>query len=319
MQYSTEIDSIGLKCEFNRASVQRDKLSGLKSYINSIVGLSVIPKERIIGYGATILEYYVYYKNITIAIIKTGAYRANKSIEENTYYINIVSAGLKSYDDCIDEIKHGFLLSVCSWFNTKRIVFTIRELDCNIDANCSYINFHVMQVRSSPNRRFNANEEQMFTTTRYLQRKSKYKSTATSALYYDKQVKENLDEELSRCEFKFVLKKEHTISMDSLYKKISNGFNRYAVYYFSNLKLKEDVIRAQNQIEAYGVNKARAYDNITKQIDLYRLYPNIDYIISYIERLFTIRNYKMIIQDKDFIDLPIDTTNRLSGFEGMFD
>ena len=88
MQYRTEIDSIGLKCEFNRASVQRDKLSGLKSYINSIVGLSVIPKERIIGYGATILEYYVYYKNITIAIIKTGAYRANKSIEENTYYIN---------------------------------------------------------------------------------------------------------------------------------------------------------------------------------------------------------------------------------------
>lgn len=76
MQYSTEIDSIGLKCEFNRASVQRDKLSGLKSYINSIVGLSVIPKERIIGYGATILEYYVYYKNITIAIIKTGAYRS---------------------------------------------------------------------------------------------------------------------------------------------------------------------------------------------------------------------------------------------------
>ena len=207
MQYSTEIDSIGLKCEFNRASVQRDKLSGLKSYINSIVGLSVIPKERIIGYGATILEYYVYYKNITIAIIKTGAYRANKSIEENTYYINIVSAGLKSYDDCIDEIKYSFLLTICSWFNDNRVNFSIRELDCNIDANCCYINFHVMQIRSSPNRRFNANEEQMFTTTRYLQRKSKYKSTATSALYYDKQVKENLDEELSRCELKFVLKK----------------------------------------------------------------------------------------------------------------
>ena len=176
-----------------------------------------------------------------------------------------------------------------------------------------------MQVRSSPNRRFNVSDEQMYTSTKYLQRKSKYKSTATSALFYDKQIKENLDEELSRCEFKFIFKKEHTLTMDSLYKKISNGFNRYAVYYFSNLKLKEDVIRAQNQIEAYGVNKARAYDNITKQIDLYRLYPNIDYIISYIERLFTIRNYKMIIQDKDFIDLPIDTTNRLSGFEGMFD
>ena len=319
MQYSTEIDSIGLKCEFNRASVQRDKLSGLKSYINSIVVLSVIPKERIIGYGATILEYYVYYKNITIAIIKTGAYRANKSIEENTYYINIVSAGLKSYDDCIDEIKDSFLLTICSWFNDNRVNFSIRELDCNIDANCSYINFHVMQVRSSPNRRFNANEEQMFTTTRYLQRKSKYKSTATSALYYDKQVKENLDEELSRCEFKFIFKKEHTISMDSLYKKISNGFNRYAVYYFNDLRLKEYVLLAQKQVELYVPNKARGYDNITKQIELYRLYPNINYIMSYINRLYTIRNYKMIIQDKDFIDLPIDTTNRLSGFEGMFD
>ena len=319
MQYSTEIDSIGLKCEFNRASVQRDKLSGLKSYINSIVGLSVIPKERIIGYGATILEHYVYYKNITIAIIKTGAYRANKSIEENTYYINIVSAGLKSYDDCIDEIKYSFLLTICSWFNDNRVNFSIRELDCNIDANCSYINFHVMQVRSSPNRRFNANDEQMFTTTRYLQRKSKYRSTATSALYYDKQVKENLDEELSRCEVRFIFKKEHTISMDSLYKKISNGFNRYAVYYFSNLKLKEDVLLAQKQVELYVPNKARGYDNITKQIEQYRLYPNINYIMSYINRLYTIRNYKMIIQDKDFIDLPIDTTNRLSGFEGMFD
>ena len=319
MQYSTEIDSIGLKCEFNRASVQRDKLSGLRAYINSIVGLSVIPKERIIGYGATILEYYVYYKNITIAIIKTGAYRANKSIEENTYYINIVSAGLKSYDDCIDEIKDSFLLTICSWFNDNRVNFSIRELDCNIDANCSYINFHVMQVRSSPNRRFNANEEQMFTTTRYLQRKSKYKSTATSALFYDKQIKENLDEELSRCEFKFIFKKKHTISMDSLYKKISNVFNRYAVYYFNDLRLKEYVLLAQKQVELCVPNKARGYDNITKQIEQYRLYPNIKYIMSYIKRLYTIRNYKMIIQDKDFIDLPIDTTNRLSGFEGMFD
>ncbi|MBP9616653.1 MAG: hypothetical protein KBD88_06510, partial [Aliarcobacter sp.] len=52
-----------------------------------------------------------------------------------------------------------------------------------------------------------------------------------------------------------------------------------AVYYFSNLKLKEDVIRAQNQIEAYGVNKARAYDKITKQIELYcknRAEPDTD-------------------------------------------
>ena len=106
--------------------------------------------------------------------------------------------------------------------------------------------------------------------------------------------------------------------MDSLYKKISNGFNRYAVYYFSNLKLKEDVIIAQGQVELYAVNKARGYDNITKQIEQYRLYPNINYIISYIKRLYTIRNYKMKIKE-DFIDLPIDTTNRLSGFEGMFD
>ena len=83
--------------------------------------------------------------------------------------------------------------------------------------------------------------------------------------------------------------------MDSLYKKISNGFNRYAVYYFSNLKLKEDVIKAQGQVELYAVNKARGYDNITKQIELYRLYPNIDYIMSYIKRLYTIRNYKMKI------------------------
>ena len=90
------------------------------------------------------------------------------------------------------------------------------------------------------------------------------------------------------------------------------------VSYFSNLKLKEDVIIAQGQVELYAVNKARGYDNITKQIEQYRLYPNINYIMSYIKRLYTIRNYKMKIKE-DFIDLPIDNTNKLSGFEGMFD
>lgn len=318
MKYTTQIDSIGLKCEFYSASIQRAKLDGLRTYINSIVGLSVIPKERVSGYGSFNIEYYIYYKNHTIAKITTGAYRVNRSIEENTYYINIICAGLKSYNDYTDEIKDSFLLTICSWLNIKKIAFTIRELDCNIDAYCSYDNFYVMQVRSSPNRKFNANEEQMFTTTKYLQRKSKYKSSATSALFYDKQLKENLDEQISRCEIKFILKKEHSSSTGSIYNKISNGFNRYAIYYFSDLRVKEDVIRVQEQVELYTVSKARGYDNITKQIEHYRLYPNMDYIMGYIERLFTIRNYKMIIKEDD-MDLPIDTTSRFSGFEGTFD
>ena len=104
MESRTHIDSVGIKLEFNSGNIQRLRLRKLNNYIDSINGLNVIVKERIIGYGAVILEYHVYYRNETVAVIKTGAYKPDKSKRDNIYWIGIVVAGLQSYDEKIDEI-----------------------------------------------------------------------------------------------------------------------------------------------------------------------------------------------------------------------
>lgn len=306
MEYSTEIDSVGVRAEFKSAPMQRDVLNRLKCYVGSIVGLEVIAKEKMFGNGGKRVDYFVYYKNITLASIKTGAYGRGNT----TYFLNVVCAGLKSYDDFIDELRYDLLLSICSWFNDHRVVFRFRELDCNIDAACPYENFHVIQTKRAPRGKYNSSEEQVYTTTHYMQKKTKYRSTGTSALFYDKQAKEALYEPTSRFELKLLLREEHTKDISTLHKRIVSMFNRYAVFYFENLNVKNELMVIHNHIESSSIsNKAIEYKKLILQLNNYRLYPNIDYIMGFIQRLYTIRNFKMIISNIESKNEVIDLIN----------
>ena len=292
MEYTTEIDSIGVRAEFQSAPIQRDVLYRLKNHVSSIVGLEIIAKEQMFGNGGKRVDYFVYYKNITLASIKTGAYGRGNT----TYFLSVVCAGLKSYDDFIDNLRYDLLLSVCSWFNDNRVSFRLRELDCNIDAACPYENFHVIQIKRAPRGKYNSDEEQVYTTTHYMQKKTKYRFAGTSALFYDKQAKEALYDPLSRFELKLLLKKEQTKDISTLHNRIMKMFDRYAVFYLENLNVKNDVIGIQNYIENSNTpNKAIEYKKLVLQLNNFRLYPNIDYIMGFINRLYTIKNFKMIL------------------------
>lgn len=294
MNVTTHVDSIGLKVEFNNSISQSDVLRRLKQYVESIsTRLRVISKERFNQGSRLSIDYLVMLDGkITIAKIVTGAY---SNYNEIVYYLNVVMAGLQSYDEYVDDIKYNFLLTLTSWFNDKKFNFYIRELDCNIDAECPYENFHVIQVKRAPKNKYNVLEEQMFSDSKYLQKKRKYK-TNTQALYYDKQNKENLDIPISRFELKLVFKKNDYLDLDRLYNKIIEGFSRYAVYYFQNINIKEQVINHQHHIENIKAPRTRIYNRLMKDLYSFQLHPDINYIIKYIQTLYTIKGYKMVLE-----------------------
>lgn len=311
----TQVDSVGIKLEFNSGNIQRLRLKKLNNYIDSINGLNVIVKERFIGFGAVILEYHVYYKNETVGVVKTGAYKPDKSKIDNIYWIGVVVAGIKSYNEDMDEIKYNFLLTICSWCNDNNLHFRLSELDTDIDINCPYLNFYSMQIKKTPRTRFNPDDRPVYETTRYFQKKPKYKSYGIAALNYDKRVKEGLDDFISRHEMKFTLKKDDVISLESIRDKIINAYARYAVFHFEEISVKDQVMRIEFQIENSDIPKAGAYRRLIPQLEPYRIYPDINYIMDYISTLFFVKKYKMVIIDEKPIVTSLETNSSSFDFD----
>lgn len=299
MYYTTQIDSVGLRVEFHSAELQRARLKEMINFVRGIKTFFVYAKEQRFGNRGTRIEYIVYSNSTIMATINTGVYTHGQNREKTTYFIKMVFAGLKSYDEYNDELRKNFLFVMASWLNGKRLQFKLSELDCNIDANCAYDNFYVMQIKKVPNSRYR--DEQIYSTTHYLQKKTK----SVSALFYDKRFKESLHEQISRFELKLPSKFFKNKSLDFLAEAISRVFERYAIFYFEDIRVKNEVIYAQNRIECSRVaNKAREYNKIISQINQYRLYPNISLIMEYIYTLYTIKNYTMVVKKRkeEFVD-----------------
>jgi hypothetical protein len=297
MNTTTQVDTIGLKLEFNNSAMQRDVSRRLIQYIESISKrLRVIYKERFNAENRMTVDCLVILDGrIVIAKIITGA-NSNK-IGTISYYLNLVIAGLKSYDEDIDDVKFEFLLTISSWYNDKRLNFTIRQLDCDIDVSCPFDNLHVMQYKWQSKNSYKVKEEQKYHTTKYLQKKRKYKPI-TLGLSYDKQIKEDLDSVISRFELKLLLDKNNNKNSVNIYNKLLNSFGRYAVYCFKDLNLKDQFIYNQNLIEnssAESSQKQRMYHKLIKHFLHSQVNPDIDYILNYINMLYTVRRYKMIL------------------------
>ncbi|WP_295023577.1 hypothetical protein [Sulfurimonas sp.] len=262
--------------------------------VMSIETFFVDSKEHRFGNGGVRIEYVIYSNNTTIATINTGVYAHGQDRKESTYYIKMVFAGLKSYDDYNDELRSNFLFAMASWLNSKRLPFKLSELDCNIDVNCAYDNFYAMQIKKVPNGRYH--NEQIYITTNYLQKKTK----SVSALFYDKQFKESLHEQISRFELKLPSKFFKNKNLDTLNEAISRIFERYAIFYFEDIRVKNQVLYIQKCIECSNIaNKAREYNKLMSQVNKYRLYPNFSYIMEYIYNLYSIKNYKMVVKKKE--------------------
>jgi len=300
MTHYTAVDSIGLRIEFSSASAQRSRLNELLTKARAIPTFYVNSIEQHYGNGGARIEHQIYSHNTMMATINTGVFKYGTNREQSIYYIKMVFAGLQSYDVTIDDLRIKFLLDTCSWLNTKRLSFRLVELDCDIDLHCNYANFYAMQIKKVPN--VKVETEQVYATTHYLQKKSKSKR-ATSALFYDKGAKALRSDEdcISRFELKLSSNFFHSkITIEAIEGGLMNVFSRYAIFYFEDLNLKNQVIGVHNYIESSNIpNKAREYDKLMPQLHNCRYLPDINYIMSFINRLFTIKNYRMIVRQEE--------------------
>jgi len=291
MEATTLIDSIGLKCEFKSNLKQREVLLKLKNHNNGLhQNINMIAKEKVKSNGTFLGIYYlVMYKNIELAEIHTGAAPRKDGI---TFYINIVFAGLASYIEKKDFLRYEVLLSTCSWLNDKKIAFSIKELDVSMDLLCPFIYAHVMQLKKAPNTS-NKTKNLYRGESTYLQDKKKGYSYTTSAILYDKQKKEGLPYYISRFEVRFLFQKDERNELLKLQEKVTKGFEKYGFFYFEELLLKNAVMRHQEFIEKSGKPRARQYRQLVKQIEEFKLKPDLEYVMDYIYGLYSIKDYKM--------------------------
>ena len=94
MEYTTQVDSIGLRVEFSNARQQRSRLKEMLSLIMSVDTFYVNSIEQKFGNGGSRIKHIVYSNSTTMATIITGSYPVGKNRNKSIYFIKILFAGL---------------------------------------------------------------------------------------------------------------------------------------------------------------------------------------------------------------------------------
>jgi len=286
MQYSTTIDTVGIRIELNSNLKQREIQNEILSYIRDARGIYISYKDYFYGTGEHDFsrEYFIHCFNTNIATIYTGFFnRINHNTKqfEKKFYINIKFAGLKRYDKTIDKASFDSLLRVCAYLNTREIPFYLTELDICIDAKCKFDHLLSICVRKSPKTNYySLRDSQQYDTTTYLEKiqKEKLNRAVLRAYTYDKSHKEDLDYPLTRFELKLQPKYFNKYGFDI--KAIEKAINRYYVMYFENLDVKNSKIDKYN---SYIKPKKREIERL--RLEDHRIYADMNYIEDFIDLL----------------------------------
>jgi hypothetical protein len=230
--------------------------------------------------------FFIYYNNTYIASISTGIYTTydKNMIATNIYYISTKFAGLKRYNELVDNASLDCLFRICAFFNSHNLVFKVTQLDIAIDINTKFENVLAVCTKRTPNTQyFSLSEQQKFEQTRYVENIAydKLHKVSKHAYTYDKAFKEGLDFDLTRFELslnpKFFSKNALNIE------NIAKALDRYHVMYFPTTKEKQTKI---NEYESYTNFRSRDIKKIG--FEAYRLYPDLIYINEFLSWMFNI-------------------------------
>lgn len=304
MEYNTYIDTLGLQIDAIRASKQREVLSNLKRFVIEDISLCMKYKDFKTNAvdknsnGIIKREYYIYHNNTTLATIKTGSSKSKK------FYINITFAGLKTYNETLDEASKKYLLEICSYLNTRRIKFKISELDICIDVKCKFDNILMVCTKKSANTDYySIGRKQDYKTTTYIEKieKDKIKQAVLRSYVYDKTAKENLDMDITRAEVKLQYNYFNKHGLN--FKDIEKTLNKYHIMYF------EDIATKKTKIKKYNSYKKVYKREIHRlEFDKYKFTFDMEYIKVFIEELFTVISREE--QDKIQIENILSTSNK---------
>jgi len=306
---NTQIDTVSIQIDCNNRNQQHEILNEIVIFIVALPSLFYIFNDMPIGNGMIYRTHYIYCNGTVLATINTGSCQTlvNQHLVTQ-YYVRILFAGLKSYNDVNDKGSYEGLMRVCAFLNgTKqqrrrggRIPFKIKELDCCIDINCNFENvWGICVKRAGKTKYYNTDDTQTYYSTTYIEKiaPNKLSKAIQRAYAYDKQHKENLTKPISRFEVK--LQSNFFINHRSKINYIKKALNRYYFMYFENLNIKEQKIEGYRSIEALEHNEKRKPKEEQKtiirsreikklELDSYRLHFDIDYINKFIDDMYSI-------------------------------
>lgn len=290
MEYETHIDTVTVQIDCDNSVMQQMLLKELLGYINTF-GLYTGSKDVNENKATDIIkvEYALYANNSTLLTINTGSFRtiinARYVIK---YYVSVKLAGLKSYNEDSDRQSNDILMLLCAYLNSNQIVFKFAELDVAIDANIPFEHMVAVCTKKTPKTNYwEFGEQKVYENqTTYIEKieKSKLNKAILRSYVYDKSLKEGLPYNMTRFEIKLQSAFFNKYGFDI--NPIQNALNRYHVMYFEDLGLKNSKIDAYNH---YQKPQKREIQRLG--FEEYRLYPNVDYIASFIDYLLNIYFY----------------------------
>lgn len=311
----TVIDTLGIRIECNSVYEQRELLNNLLQYISTNHSFYVDYKDTIINSmtGSFNREYLIYGSSKLLASITTMSFQVGKDRNKTVYFIKIVWAGIKKYNE-FDKLSLFCILNICSWLNSLGIVLRICELDVAVDIKSFSENILVLPINRVPNvSYYTPNEEQPFTETTYIEKinlKRKDHLSLRSYLY-SKNEKENLDNEIIT-RFEVALRTafftNKSTSFYELLTSIYKVLDRYAILHFQNLNEKNYVIQDYNNIINSDIkNKSRKLNGL--HLEPYRLYPDTKFIEEFISTILFTKDFHSNMNDEWFVQTVLSEFN----------
>ncbi len=278
MIHTTTVDTVAIQIDSNKDKTQREILERLLYFIRES-GFYIGYEDNIVGIGIPKRKHFIYANNTTIATINTGV-----SSHGRNYYINIKFAGLKKYNDLLDTASHNSLLTICTYLNSRSIIFKLTELDVCIDIECKFE--HILAIctkKSARSKYYDFLSKQAYDTTTYIEKIKKVKrdKALLRAYVYDKSAKEGLCTPITRFELKLQSKyfSKYGFRIDNIQK----AFDRYHVMYFPNI---EDKYRKIEEYRSYKHVYKRERERL--ELDNYRLHADMGYIEHFIYNMLSV-------------------------------
>jgi hypothetical protein len=276
MEHETNIDTVALQLDFEKAEDQRRKLSLLCQWV-TIGELGKLVQDKSLRY---IIKYDVYFGGTIIFTIHSGFTSKADSLtgeSEGLYYIRIRFAGLKSHIQKQDEASFNALMTICAFLNTTSTRFRMVELDVAIDTFCSFDNILAICVNKSGKTTYNEIGHKQYykgIPTSYIEKygnEQDANNAVVRSYVYDKSEKEGL---VGFTITRFELKLQNRLKYDFSEKSIMEAMNRYYVMYFESHDKKRQYCSVlknfritQDEIEIFGLKKFRLFadENVVKE------------------------------------------------------
>lgn len=284
----TCIDTIGFRINCSSDIQQRDTLHEILTFLQEEFFIYIDAVTYNVGFD-TRIEHKAYFNNTTIFSFTTG-------YSNNSYYINIRFAGLKSYNELADSLSNYYLHIITAYLNSHHIGFKLSELDVAIDV-CYFAFENLLAICTTKTSRtayHQLDEIQCYAgETTYIE---KFTSAATidtalkRAYLYDKTKKEAatkgniIDIPIVRFEVKLQSSYFNKYGFDL--NKLNETLNMYHLLYFYDRYKKHALIERYN---SYSIVRKREINRMG--LEQVRLHFNIAHIRAFINMLLTMNSY----------------------------